>query len=83
MKTVKGMTWKERKYDYMFTKYQPFLSKCVGFNDDRRVFINTYNMLMEAIASLDDEPNNFVAVAMNTAMQEEYSMLDRIMKRFS
>ena len=50
--------------------------------DDRRVFINTYRQLYEAIDSLPDNPNNIVCVAMNHYISEEREMMDEILERF-
>lgn len=50
--------------------------------DDRRVFINTYRQIYEAIDSLPDNPLSVVAVAMNRYITGERSMMDEIMRRF-
>lgn len=50
--------------------------------DDRRVFINTYRQIYEAIDSLPDNPLSVVAVAMNRYITDERSMMDEIMRRF-
>ena len=50
--------------------------------DDRRVFINVYRQLYEAIDSLPDNPNNVVCVAMNHYISEEREMMDEILNRF-
>ena len=50
--------------------------------DDRRIFINTYHQLYNAVDSLPDNPNNVVCVAMNRYISEEREMMDEIMMRF-
>ena len=50
--------------------------------DDRRLFINVYRQLYEAIDSLPDNPNNVVCVAMNRYISDEREMMDEIMMRF-
>lgn len=47
-------------------------------SDDRRVYINIYNQLIEAVKSLSDNPNNVVCVAMNRYIAEEKKTLDEI-----
>lgn len=51
-------------------------------NDDRRVYINIYHQLIEAVQSLTDNPNNIVCVAMNRYITEEKKILDEIKKVF-
>lgn len=51
-------------------------------NDDRRVYINIYHQLIEAVQSLTDNPNTIVCVAMNRYIAEEKKTLDEIKKVF-
>lgn len=51
-------------------------------SDDRRVYINTYHQLIEAVQSLTDNPNNTVCVAMNRYINEEKKTLDEIKEVF-
>lgn len=51
-------------------------------SDDRRVYINIYHQLIEAVQSLTDNPNNIVCVAMNRYINEEKKTLDEIKKVF-
>lgn len=50
--------------------------------DDRRVYINTYKQVYDAIDSLPDNPNNLVRVAMNRILCEECERMDKILKGF-
>ena len=71
-------TWKELHLEFLKLFYEENAEKWRDQHDDRRVYSNTYYMLVEAIKSLDDEPNNFVKVAMNHHMNDELAMIDRI-----
>lgn len=51
-------------------------------SDDRRVYINIYHQLIEAVQSLTDNPNTIVCVAMNRYITEEKKTLDEIKKVF-
>ena len=51
-------------------------------SDDRRVFVNTYRLVYEAIDSLTDNPCYWVCVAVNDKIKEERKMMDGIIARF-
>jgi hypothetical protein len=51
-------------------------------DDDRRVFINVYHMVYEAIDSLPVEPPVWVRVAINRAMEEEFRTMNEIVDFF-
>lgn len=51
-------------------------------SDDRRVYINIYHQLIEAVQSLTDNPNNIVCVAMNRYIAGEKKVLDEIKEVF-
>lgn len=51
--------------------------------DDRRIFINTYRQIYEAMESLPENPNNIVAAAMSRYITEERQMMDEIKGRFN
>lgn len=74
-------SWKERSLDYFSFMYGDLAEDWKDETDDRRLFSNTYFMIMEAIKSLDDNPVPYVRVAMNRTLEADKSMLDRI-KRF-
>ena len=50
--------------------------------DDRRIFINTYRQIYEAIESLPENPHSVVTVAINSYIQGERQMMDEIKRRF-
>lgn len=76
-------TWKNQKLDYMRclfgAKAEEWGDK---YHDDRRVYVNTYNMIIKAIESLDDEPNIYVCVAVNHHINEDTERMKRILKKF-
>lgn len=51
-------------------------------SDDRRVYINIYHQLIDAVKSLTGNPNTIVCVAMNRYISEEKKVLDEIKKVF-
>ena len=51
-------------------------------SDDRRVYINIYHQLIEAVQSLTDNSNTIVCVAMNRYINEEKKALDEIKEVF-
>ena len=51
-------------------------------SDDRRVYINIYHQLIEAVQSLTDNQNTIVCVAMNRYINEEKKTLDEIKEVF-
>lgn len=78
--------WKHMKLWVLANAYE---KKATEWNDifspvadDRRVFINTYRQLYEAVDSLTDNPNNVVCVAMNNYITEERKMMDEILEHF-
>ena len=52
-------------------------------SDDRRLYINTYKQVYDAVDSLPDNPPAWVCVAIRHKMQEECKMMDGILDRFS
>ena len=51
--------------------------------DDRRVFINTYKQVYDAIDSMNDNPCSWVCCAINEKVNEERKMMNGILKRFT
>lgn len=51
--------------------------------DDRRVYINTYYQVYNAIESLTDNPNNWVCCAVNHEIEREREMMNSILARFA
>lgn len=77
-------SFKEQKLYYMehFYKaaYLDFLA--CDPHDDRRVYINVYNMIIKALNSLPKKVNNYVACAMIEAMKSDEADLVNIGRRF-
>ena len=81
-------TWKESKINYMKFLYGEKVPKYTKemeeakFRDDRQVYINTYNYIMEMLETLPDEPHLYVRVAINDKMAEDIKMLQEINLHF-
>lgn len=82
MKRYEDMTWKEHKLNYMQFMYGDKITEYEHCKDDRRVYFNIYNMIIEALNDLPDEPNNYICVAMNHQIDEDLKILDRIRLHF-
>ena len=82
MKRYEDMTWKEHKLNYMQFMYGDKIAEYEHCKDDRRVYFNIYNMIIEALNDLPDEPNNYICVAMNHMIDEDLKTLDRIRLHF-
>ena len=50
--------------------------------DDRRLFINVYNIVYQAIESLPDNPNNWVCCAIIHEIHTEQEMMNKILAAF-
>lgn len=83
MKRRSEMTWKEKKLDYMTFIYGDYAKKYDNeYGDDRQLFVNMYNMIIEALGSLEDEPNLFVKCAVDKEINEYLKTMDRIARHF-
>ena len=95
MKTARGLsercrsnkTWKNVRLWMWALTYE---SKANEWNeifppvkDDRRLFINTYRQVYDAIDSLSDNPNNWICCAVMHEITKESDMMDGILSRFS
>lgn len=81
---MKKESFKERKIrqmEYFFGEaYRDFMTQ--DPHDDRRVYINIYNKIVEALNSLPKNPNNYVCVAMINAIDADLETLEDIGRRF-
>jgi hypothetical protein len=75
-------SWKDNEIDYIQFMYGKQIAKYEGHNDDRQIYINIYNMIMEALKDLKKEPNVYIKVAMKAAINKDLQTLDDINKRF-
>lgn len=71
------------KLSYLKTKFQKFYEEIKNKHyDDRRLFQNIYEMLLESIAVMGTIDNNLIQVAFNKQYEEEMETLERIRNRF-
>lgn len=78
--------WKHMKlwswaHDYE-TKAAEWNNLFPPVSDDRRLYINTYRQVYEAIDSLPDNPPAWVCVAINHELHAEREMMNGILTRF-
>ena len=77
-------TWKSRKLWQIRRKYKVSAEKWESIcDDDRRVFVNMFNIMIEAICSLPEEPCTFICVAMNDKIDKYMETMDSILGRFA
>lgn len=75
-------SYRERKIEFMQLIYGKKAEEWKDMHDDRRVYANTYRMILEALESLPEEPNNYVCVAMNRMIGEDRELMDKILEHF-
>ena len=68
--------------DYLQMRYERKAIDWENEHNDKRVMSNTYFMIVEALESLPDEPNNFVKVAMHDHISQHEELMDRIIRKF-
>lgn len=51
-------------------------------SDDRRLFINTFDMVYHAIDSLSDNPDSWICCAVLHEVEKEKKVMFRILKQF-
>ena len=54
-----------------------------GLTDDRCIFCNIYDMLIESLEEMENVESNFVWCAFNEKFNEEFKTLKKIKQRFS
>ena len=79
---MERITWKQGKLSYLKLMYGGPVGMFADHDDDRQLYVNTYNQIIEAVESMPDTPNNYVAVALNAKIRRDLEMLDRIQGRF-
>ena len=76
-------TWKSRKLWQVRRKYEVNVEKWKDvYNDDRRIFVNMFNIMIEAICFLPEEPCTFICVAMNDKIEKYMETMDSILEHF-
>ena len=76
--------WASEKLWYHRWAYGEFYdySKEFAENDDRRLFINIFDKIKEAIEAVSAIENNTVKVAMNKQIEKDYAILKSIQNTF-
>ena len=75
-------TWKQMKIESMQHNYGHHIEEFKGHKDDRLVYVNTYNSIMEALESLPEEPHSYIRVAMFRQLNKDKEVLNDIIYRF-
>ena len=76
-------SWKERKLIVLRFHYEKLAAAWDNEGDDRRLFCNLYKMIVHAVESLPDNPDNYVCCAMNNLIRDDRKTLDEIAARFA
>lgn len=77
-------SWKSEKTELLVSLYGQYATRYQDekHTDDRGVFVQTYNLMLDALRCLPNEPHVLVRVAMNRYIAEYMLKLDNIKKRF-
>ena len=75
-------TWKQAKLHGIEVRYGGIIEEYKNYKDDRMVYVNTYNQIIEAIESLPEEPLPYIKVAMFHQINKDEELLNRIYNRF-
>lgn len=76
------MTSYEVKKKFMKAIYEPnYIEWKDKYHDDRLVYCNTYEMIMEALEAIKNIDNSLVWCGFNKIFNEEIEMLDDINER--
>lgn len=76
------LTWKQARLHDIEVRYGGIVEEFKGHEDDRLVFINIYNQIVEAIESLPEEPLAYIRVAMWRQINNDEEILNRIYNCF-
>ena len=79
---LREKSWKQFQLDYLEYFYKEKAEAWKNEHNDKKVYSNSYFIMVEAINSLPDEPNNFVIVAMNNKINEYEQQMQEIDERF-
>lgn len=66
-------------YGEWYTKYSEAAKKVY---DDRTVYCNLYKMMVRAVESMPEEPDNYVAIAVGNKLDEDRKTLQEIVEVF-
>ena len=75
-------TWKQARLHDIELRYGGHIEEYKGFTDDRLIYVNTYNQIIEAITSLPEEPCSYIKVAMWHQFNKDKEILNRIQAEF-
>lgn len=75
-------TWKQARLHDIELCYGGCIEEYKGFTDDRLIYVNTYNQIIEAITSLPEEPCSYIKVAMWHQFNKDKEILNRIKAEF-
>lgn len=75
-------TWKQKKIHDVKIQFSGCIEEFEGFDDDRRVYINIYNQIIDAIESLPDEPHGYIKCAVTHQIKADGEILNRIREKF-
>lgn len=74
--------YSKQKIEFMENIYGGYIKRFTGYNDDRRLYINIYNIIIDSLISLDAEPTTYIKVAINRQIADDTKCLDEILKEF-
>ena len=84
MPRPKGASWKQHQIAAMKYLYRATAERweAEGRQDDRRVFVRTYHMIMDGLLTLQPEPALFIRTAVAEKLRKERALMDRIAAAF-
>ena len=82
MKLLNGEAM-DTKIKLLNLRYGKYRKAWEGTSDDRKVFCNIYDMLVEACECMKSVRNNLIHVAFNRQFKEEEETLKEILQRFT
>ena len=79
---MKNLSWKQSRIRFLKMHYEKYLEEFDGHTDDRLIYCNTYRMIMRAVESLPEDPDNYIRVAVNHQIHKDCQMMDGQILRF-
>lgn len=79
---MNNKTWKQKKIEFVKHFYGDKVEAWKDEHDDRRLYVNIYNMIIEALETLPEEPNNYICVAINREIAKDRETMDEIREHF-
>lgn len=75
-------TWKQAKIANFRKQFGGRIEEFEGFDDDRRVYINIYNLIIDALGHLPDDPHGYIKSAVTRQINADKEILNRICEKF-